>query len=101
MSLASDTLTLKVVTPDEVFFEGAVQHVMAPGMIGYLGVLKNHTSLVTPVGKGDLTFRDMEGRTKQFKVEGGFLEIFKNRVLLLTDKVQIGPANSGIHGDVA
>ena len=86
--MASDTLTLKVVTPDEVFFEGSVEHVMAPGAVGYLGILKNHAALVTPISKGDLSFRDPEGKTKSFKIEGGFLEIFKNRVLVLTDQVQ-------------
>ena len=85
--MATDTLTLKVVTPDEVFFEGPVEHVMAPGVEGYLGILKNHAALVTPIAKGNLTYRDLQGATKSFKVEGGFLEIFKNRVLVLTDKV--------------
>ena len=86
--MASNTLTLKVVTPDQIFFEGAVEHVMVPGVMGYFGILKDHAPLVTPVGKGDLSFRDAAGKTSQLKVEGGFLEIFKNRVLLLTDKVQ-------------
>ena len=85
--MAADSLMLKVVTPDEVYFEGPVQHVMAPGMMGYLGILKSHAPLVTPIDKGDLTFRDAEGVTKSFKVAGGFLEIFRNRVLVLTDKV--------------
>jgi F-type H+-transporting ATPase subunit epsilon len=85
--MATDTLILKVVTPDEIFFEGAVDYVMAPGVSGYLGILKNHAPLVTPIDKGELSFRDPEGKTRHFKVEGGFLEIFKNRVLLLTDKV--------------
>ena len=86
--MASDTLTLKVVTPDEVFFEGAVEHVMAPGMMGYLGILKNHAALVTPIAKGHLAYRDLEGKTNSLNIEGGFLEIFKNRVLVLTDQVQ-------------
>ena len=79
---------LKIVTPDELYFEGDVEHVMAPGAEGYLGILKNHAPLVTPIAKGDLNFRDSEGKTKNFKIEGGFLEIFKNRVLVLTDKVR-------------
>ena len=85
--MASDTLSLKVVTPDEVFFEGPVEHVMAPGSKGYLGILKSHAALVTPITKGNLTYRDLQGVTKSFWVEGGFLEIFKNRVLVLTDKI--------------
>ena len=78
---------LKIVTPDETFFDGAVEHVMAPGSEGYLGILKNHAALVTPIAKGNLVYRDTQGVTKSFWVEGGFLEVFKNRVLVLTDKI--------------
>ncbi len=81
--------TLKIVTPNEIFFEGPVQHVMAPGALGYLGILKDHAPLVTPIVKGSLAYRDMEGQTRNLKVEGGFLEILKNRVLVLTDKIEV------------
>ena len=81
-------LTLKIVTPNELFFEGQVEHVMAPGYNGYLGILKEHASFVTPVSKGDLTYREASGKTSTVTVEGGFLEVLKNRVLVLTDKVQ-------------
>lgn len=79
---------LKIVTPDQLFFEGEVEHVMAPGYNGYLGILENHAPFVTPVTKGDLTWREPGGKTSVVKVEGGFLEVSKNRVLVLTDKVQ-------------
>ena len=86
--MAADTLTLKVVTPDQVFFEGPVQSVIAPGALGYLGILKNHAPFVSTLGKGNLTFRDDQGATKTIKVEPGFLEVLQNRVLVLTDKVE-------------
>jgi F-type H+-transporting ATPase subunit epsilon len=79
---------LKIVTPNELFFEGEVEHVMAPGYKGYLGILQNHAPFVTPVTKGDLTWREPGGKTSAVKVEGGFLEVSQNRVLVLTDKVQ-------------
>ena len=82
-------LTLKIVTPNELYFEGPVEHVMVPGSEGYFGVLKDHAALVTPISKGDLTYRDTAGKTAMVKVEGGFAEVFKNRVLVLTDKVHV------------
>ncbi len=80
-------MKLKIVTPNEVFFEGAVEHVMVPGAEGYLGILGHHAPLVTPIEKGDLTYRDEHGKTLTVQVEGGFLEVLNNRVLVLTDKV--------------
>ena len=79
---------LKIVTPTEVFFEGQAVSVVAPGALGYLGILHNHAPFITTVSKGNLTFRDPGGRTQTFKVEGGFLEVLNNRVLVLTDKVE-------------
>ena len=81
-------MKLKIVTPNELFFEGDVEHVMAPGYNGYLGILQNHAPLITPIVKGNLAYRDHAGHTTTVKVEGGFLEVLKNRVLVLTDKVQ-------------
>lgn len=78
---------LKIITPDQVFFDGPVVSVIAPGAEGYIGILKDHAPLITTVGHGNLTTRDESGKTKTFKVEGGFLEVLKNRVLVLTDKV--------------
>jgi len=80
-------LVLKIVTPDQLYFEGAVEHVMAPGWDGYLGILQNHAAYVTPITPGQLTYRELGGKTSTVRVEGGFLEVLKNRVLVLTDKI--------------
>jgi F-type H+-transporting ATPase subunit epsilon len=80
-------MRLKIVTPNELYFEGEVEHVMAPGYNGYLGILQNHAPFVTPVTKGNLTYREAGGKNTTVQVEGGFLEVLKNRVLVLTDKV--------------
>ena len=82
-------LKLKIVTPEEVRFEGPVTSVVAPGTLGYLGILKNHAPLVTTLAVGNLTVRDPQGTTQTFKVEGGFLEVLKNQVLVLTDNIAV------------
>jgi F-type H+-transporting ATPase subunit epsilon len=86
--MPDNSFTLKIVTPTEVFFEGPAVSVIAPGALGYLGILKDHAPFISTVSKGNLTFRSPEGVAKTFKVEGGFLEVLKNRVLVLTDKIE-------------
>jgi len=81
------SFTLKIVTPDGVVFEGDTVSVVAPGTIGYLGILKDHAPLVTSLDKGNLTYKNESGAVRTFKIEGGFLEVRKNRVLVLTDKI--------------
>ena len=78
---------LKVVTPDGVAFTGKTISVVAPGTLGYLGILKNHAPLVTSLEKGKLTYKDGTDSAHTFQIEGGFLEVRNNRVLVLTDKI--------------
>ena len=78
---------LKIVTPDKVFFEGPVVYLTAPGTKGYFGVLRNHAPLVSTLEKGKLSYRNSEGKTETFSIEDGFLEVLKNKVLVLTDKI--------------
>lgn len=86
--MADLSFKLKVVTPNEVAFEGKTISVVAPGTLGYLGILKDHAPLVTTLSKGNLTYKDETGNPHTFKIEGGFLEVQKNRVLVLTDKLE-------------
>lgn len=87
--MVDSSLTLKVVTPNEVLFEGSTSSVVAPGTIGYLGILRNHAPLVTTLAKGNLIFKSEGGAARSFKIEGGFLEVFQNRVLVLTDRIEV------------
>lgn len=85
--MADLAFDIKVVTPDGVALEAKTISVVAPAALGYLGILKNHAPMVTSLGKGKLTYKDEAGEAKTLKIEGGFLEVQKNRVLVLTDKV--------------
>ena len=85
--MTSHSFKLKVVTPNETAFEGTAVSVVAPGSLGYLGILKDHAPLVTTLAKGNLIYKDEAGAVHAFQIEGGFLEVLKNRVLVLTDKV--------------
>jgi len=86
--MADAAFDLKIVTPEHVFFEGKTVSVVAPGTLGYLGILKNHAPLVTTIEPGRLTTRDLEGKTTSYQVNGGFLEVLRNKVLILTDSVK-------------
>ncbi|MEI8344722.1 MAG: ATP synthase F1 subunit epsilon [Candidatus Omnitrophota bacterium] len=80
-------LKLRIVTPDEVFYEGEVEYVQAPGAMGSLGILKDHAPLVTALTDGKLTVRDMEKQVNTYNIQNGFLEVLDNRVLVLSERV--------------
>jgi F-type H+-transporting ATPase subunit epsilon len=85
--MASDTLTLEVVTPEREVVREPVAEVQVPGREGYLGILAGHTPLLTELGIGALSYRK-NGQTLYVAVAGGFAEVLSGRVLVLADAAQ-------------
>lgn len=80
--------TLEILTPRKVVFRGEVVSLIAPGELGYLGVLANHAPLVTTLTAGKITLRDSSGTSRVLQSRGsGFLEVFHNRATVLMDEV--------------
>jgi F-type H+-transporting ATPase subunit epsilon len=85
--MASDTLTLEVVTPEREVVREPVAEVQVPGRDGYLGILAGHTPLLTELGIGALSYRK-DGQTKYVAIAGGFAEVLSGRVLVLAEAAQ-------------
>ena len=87
-------IALKVLTHEGVVLEEDATSVIAPGEVGYLGILKNHAPLVTTLVPGTLTWQRPSGERLTTKVGAGLLEIAKNRCTILTTSVQhVAPAS--------
>jgi F-type H+-transporting ATPase subunit epsilon len=76
------------VTPEKIVFEQDVASIIAPGMIGYLGVLTDHAPLITPLVPGKLEVRDVSGKQSIYFVSGGFLEVSNNVATVLADAIE-------------
>ncbi|MBI4355578.1 MAG: ATP synthase F1 subunit epsilon [Candidatus Omnitrophica bacterium] len=81
--MAEPAFQLRVVTDEGTVLDREVVSVVAPGEIGYLGILANHASLLTTLTAGRLTYRTADGTTHQRPVTGGLLEVHQNRVTVL------------------
>ncbi len=75
-------LSLKIVSPTEILFEGDTDFVAVPGSIGQLGILAGHAPLVSTLAKGKIQVGPRSS-AKTFDVPGGFAEVFKNKVTVL------------------
>jgi F-type H+-transporting ATPase subunit epsilon len=75
-------LTVSVISPEKVLFEGQASAVVAPGFDGELGILPGHAPLMTVLGKGTLR---LDGTSQSFRVEGGFLQVVDNVVRVVTE----------------
>ena len=77
-------LTVSVISPERVLFEGQATSVVAPAFDGELGVLTGHAPLMTVLGKGVLRLEGA-GPASRFQVEGGFLQVVDNLVRVVTE----------------
>jgi F-type H+-transporting ATPase subunit epsilon len=84
----SELYTLRIVTQQEMIFDGQVESMVAPGIVGYLGILGHHAPLLTMLTKGMVTVRDENEKVHKFQIEGGILEVSHNQAIILTDASQ-------------
>ena len=86
--MAEKTFDLEILTPSRTVFTGPVASLVAPGALGYLGVLANHAPLVTTLAPGRIVYRNPQGHATTLQSTGsGLLEVFRNRVTLLADEI--------------
>jgi F-type H+-transporting ATPase subunit epsilon len=75
-----------VVTPEKTEVDLRATSVTVPLFDGEMGILKNHSPLVGRLGYGVLRI-NLSGETQRFFVEEGLVQVNKNVVSILTDKV--------------
>ena len=90
------SLTLRVLTAEGLVLEDQAVSVIAPGEVGYLGMLRNHAPLVTTLRPGRLSWRRPSGEHLRASLGAGLLEVVRNHVTILTDAVTAPePAQEG------
>ena len=75
-------LSVSVISPEAVLFEGPTDSVVAPAFDGQVGILTGHAPMVTLLGTGELR---LGGAGKRFQVEGGFLQVVDDVVRVVTE----------------
>jgi F-type H+-transporting ATPase subunit epsilon len=74
-----------VVTPERAVLDEAVDFVAVPLYDGELGILPGRAPLIGRLGAGEL--RTVHGtRTRRFFVDGGFVQVRRNVVTVLTPR---------------
>lgn len=80
----AEKLTLEVITPERKVLSQAVDEVVVPGMDGELGILPDHTPLISRLQTGVLSYRTGTDR-QLLHVSGGFVEVLPGHVSVLSD----------------
>lgn len=80
----ADMFRLKIVTPDQVFYEGDASMVELTTTVGQIGVYANHIPLTGIIAPGVLKIHE-EGGVKKASLISGFLEILPEAVTIMAE----------------
>jgi F-type H+-transporting ATPase subunit epsilon len=85
----SEAISARLISQEQILFEGSAESVVAPAVNGQLGILPRHAPLMAALGKGVLKI--LSGRQKTYyAVFGGFIQVKDNRLIMLVDKATSG-----------
>ena len=79
--------TLKIITPDCMFYEGEADMVEFNTTEGEIGIYKNHIPMTVIIKPGVLTITDGDTQTKAALHEG-FVEILQDSVTILAEVIE-------------
>lgn len=74
-------MTLEIISPTGVLFQGEVARVTLPGTVGSFTVLQDHASLLSTLAAGEIEY-ESQGEVKKLAAEGGFVDVNNNRVVV-------------------
>jgi len=78
-------MNLEIITPDKKLFEGQVKYASFPGTDGSFGVLDDHAPMIATLRAGKVELTDTTNTKLEFNVNGGVVEILKNKVIVLAE----------------
>ena len=78
----SDQFNYKLVTPEKIYLEGDAQMVVLPGAEGDLGVIPNHSNIITSLRPGIIKVTNSD-QTQSLFVEEGFIKFSNNELLVI------------------
>ncbi|HOA24391.1 MAG TPA: F0F1 ATP synthase subunit epsilon [Aggregatilineales bacterium] len=77
----------QIITQERTVFEDDVDIVTAPSVEGQLGILPNHSPLITTLDYGELRVRKA-GVEESFAIGGGILQVAGNKVIVLAESAE-------------
>jgi len=82
-----EAFTLRIITPDRIFFEEPVEMVEFNTTEGEIGIYPNHVPTTVIVAPGILTITQADGQ-KEAALHAGFAEILQDSVTILAEVIE-------------
>ena len=81
---------LTIISAESKVFEGKVENILVPGMVGDFLVLSNHAPCISSIRPGFMEFSEETSDKQRYFVSGGIIEVSNNMVSVLVDSAVSG-----------
>ena len=81
--------SLSIVAPDRSVVEDQAISVVAPGAMGYFGIMAGHVPMVAALSAGIVEYVDGKNQRHHVAVGGGFAEVSGERLTILADSAAL------------
>ena len=79
------TMHVDIVSAESELFSGTAEVVVAPAVMGEVGIYPRHTPLLTPLKAGEVHITKQGGEDEYIYVSGGMMEVQPHTVTILSD----------------
>ncbi len=83
------TFLLEVISPESMVWSGQAEILITRTTEGEIGILADHEPTMAALSTGSSVITAEGGERITLAIHGGFLQILKNQVTLLTDRAEI------------
>lgn len=84
----ANTMKLQIITPTRTILDTEVESVIVSTTEGEMGILYDHEPVVALLAYKDVTYTE-GGQKKKATTLGGFVEVTKDKVIILTDASEL------------
>ena len=78
-------MILEIITPEKQIFTGEVTSVRLPGTSGEFEIQNNHAPIISTLTSGVIRVIISKDSTENFDINGGVIEMQKNKIIVLAD----------------
>lgn len=86
--MANKSIKFEIATPERVVFKENIFQVTVPTTTGDITILPEHMPLVSVLKSGVIEVKKNEEEVAVMSVSGGFIEIMKDKIVILADTAE-------------
>ena len=79
------TMHVDIVSAEKSIFSGTAEVLVAPAMMGEVGIHPRHTQMLTPLKPGEVRITKQGGEEEAIYVSGGIMEVQPHVITILSD----------------